>query len=55
MSSAKDEIGMCKGQLDNREDWVEEAKVGGESEVVCAVADAGFNNKRAKTSVRQFR
>jgi hypothetical protein len=38
---------MCKGQLDNREDWVEVAKVGGESEAVCAMADTGFNDERA--------
>jgi hypothetical protein len=38
---------MRKGQLDNGEDWVEAAEVGGESEVVCAMADAGFDNERA--------
>jgi hypothetical protein len=35
-----------KGQLDHWEDRVEVAEVGGESEVVCTMADAGFNNKR---------
>jgi hypothetical protein len=38
---------MREGQLDNREDWVEAVKVGGKSEVVCTVANAGFNDKRA--------
>jgi hypothetical protein len=44
---AKDGIGKHKGQLDNREDWMEVVEVGGESETVCAVANAGFDDKRA--------
>jgi hypothetical protein len=44
---ARDGIGMHKGQLDHRKDWVEAAEVGGESEVVCAMADTGFNDKGA--------
>jgi hypothetical protein len=46
-SSARDGIGMCKGQFDHREDGVEAAKVGGKSEVICAMANTGFDNKRA--------
>jgi hypothetical protein len=46
-SSARDGIGMCKGQLDHRKDWVEEVEVGGESEAVCAMANTGFNDKGA--------
>jgi hypothetical protein len=38
---------MCKGQLDHGEDWVDVAEVERESEVVCAMANIGFNNKRA--------
>jgi hypothetical protein len=44
---ARDGIGMRKGQLDHGEDWVEAAEVGGESEVVCTMADTGFDDKRA--------
>jgi hypothetical protein len=46
-SLAKDGIGMRKGRLDHGEDWVEAAEVGGESEVICAMADTGFNDKGA--------
>jgi hypothetical protein len=46
-SSARDGIRMHERQLDHREDWVEAAEVGGESEVVCAMADTGFDDKRA--------
>jgi hypothetical protein len=45
-SLAQDGIGMHKGQFDHREDWVEVEEVG-ESEAVCAMADTGFDNKRA--------
>jgi hypothetical protein len=46
-SLAKDGIGMHKGQLDHREDWVEAAEVGEESKAICAMADTGFNDKGA--------
>jgi hypothetical protein len=46
-SSASDGIRMCEGQLDHREDWVEAAEVGEESEAICAMADTGFDNKGA--------
>jgi hypothetical protein len=45
--SARDGIGMRKGQLDHGEDRVEVAEVGGESEAICAMADTGFGDKRA--------
>jgi hypothetical protein len=46
-SLARDGIRMRKGQLDHGEDWVEAAEVGGESKAVCAMADTGFDDKRA--------
>jgi thiamine monophosphate kinase len=46
-SLAKDGIGMCKGQLDHGEDWVEAVEVEGESQAICAIADTGFNDKGA--------
>jgi hypothetical protein len=46
---------MRKGQLDHGEDWVDVAEVEGESEVVYAMANTGFDNKRAQMSMRQFR
>jgi hypothetical protein len=45
-SLARDGIRMHGGQLDHREDRVEVAEVGGR-EVVCAMADTGFDDKRA--------
>jgi hypothetical protein len=45
--SARDGIGMRKGQLDHRKDWVEAVEVSGKSEVVCAMANTGFNDKGA--------
>jgi hypothetical protein len=46
-SLARDGIGMCQGQLDHREDWVESVELWGQSEAVCAMADTGFNDKGA--------
>jgi hypothetical protein len=46
-SLARDGIGMRKGRLDHREDWVEVVEVGGESEAVCTMADTGFDDKGA--------
>jgi hypothetical protein len=46
-SSARDGIRMHEGQLDHREDGVKAAEVGGQSEVVCAMADTGFDDKGA--------
>jgi hypothetical protein len=45
--SARDGIRMHEGQLDHREDGVKAAEVGGQSEVVCAMADIGFDDKGA--------
>jgi hypothetical protein len=45
--STRDGIGMHNGHLDHREDRVEAAEVGGKSEVVCAMANTGFNDKGA--------
>jgi hypothetical protein len=44
-SSARDGIGMRKGQLDHGEDGVEAVEVGGGSEVMCTMADIGFDDK----------
>jgi hypothetical protein len=38
---------MREGQLDHREDGVKAAEVGGQSEAVCAMANTGFDDKRA--------
>jgi hypothetical protein len=38
---------MHKGQLDHGKDWVEVAEVGGTSEVICAMANTGFDDKGA--------
>jgi hypothetical protein len=46
-SSARDGIGVRKGQLDHGEDRVEAAEVGGESKAICAMSDTGFDDKRA--------
>jgi hypothetical protein len=46
-SSARDGIRKRGGQLDHREDRVEAAEVGGKREVVCAMADTGFDGKGA--------
>jgi hypothetical protein len=42
---------MCKGQLDNREYWVEAAEVGRENEMVCTLTDALVDDKWSQTSV----
>jgi hypothetical protein len=42
---------MCKGQLDNGEDWVEVEEVGRENESVCTMTDALINDKQAQTLV----
>jgi hypothetical protein len=42
---------MCKGQLDNGEDWLEAAEVGRENETVCTMTDALVDDKRSQTSV----
>jgi hypothetical protein len=36
---------MGKGQLDNREDWVEAVEVGRENEMVCTMTDALVDDK----------
>jgi hypothetical protein len=46
-SSARDGIRMRDGQLDHGEDGVKVAEVGGQSEVVCAMANTGFDNNGA--------
>jgi hypothetical protein len=46
-SSAKDRIRRGRGQLDHREDGVKTAEVVREFKVVCAMADASFNDKGA--------
>jgi hypothetical protein len=38
---------MCKGQLDNGEDWVEVAELRRENETVCTLTDALVNNKQS--------
>jgi hypothetical protein len=38
---------MTGGQLDHGEDGVKAAEVGRQSEVVCAMADTGFDDKGA--------
>jgi hypothetical protein len=42
---------MCKGQLDNREDWVEAAELGRENETVCTLTDTLVDDKRSQMSV----
>jgi hypothetical protein len=42
---------MCKGQLDDREDWVEAAELRREDETVCTLTDTFVDNKRSQTSV----
>jgi hypothetical protein len=44
---ARDGIRMHRGQLDHWKAWVEAAEVGGKSEAICGMADAGFDNKGA--------
>jgi hypothetical protein len=46
-SSARDRIRRHWRQLDHRGDGVKAAEVGGQSEVVCAMANTGFNDKGA--------
>jgi hypothetical protein len=46
-SLARDGIRKHGRQLDHREDRVKVAEVGGQSEVVCAMANTGFDNKGA--------
>jgi hypothetical protein len=50
-SSARDGIRRCRGQFDHREYGVKMAEVGGQSEVVYAMADTGFDNKGAQVLV----
>jgi hypothetical protein len=42
---------MCKGPLDNREDWVEAAELGRENETGCTMTYAFVDDKWAQTSV----
>jgi hypothetical protein len=42
---------MCKGQLDDREDWVEAAELRREDETVCTSTDTFVDDKRSQTSV----
>jgi hypothetical protein len=42
---------MCKGHLDNGEDWVEVAELRREKEMVCPLTDALVNDKQSQTSV----
>jgi hypothetical protein len=42
---------MCKGQLDNREDWVEAAELRRENEMVCTLTNALVDDKQSQTSV----
>jgi hypothetical protein len=46
-SLARDGIGMRNGQLDHGKDRVEAVEVGGKSEVVCTMANTGFDDKWA--------
>jgi hypothetical protein len=46
-TSARDGIWMCDRQFDHREHGVKAAEVGRESKVICASANAHFNDKRA--------
>jgi hypothetical protein len=46
-SSAKDRIRRCRGQLDHGEDGVKAAEMVREFKVVCAMANASFDNKGA--------
>jgi hypothetical protein len=50
-SSAKDGIRRRGGQFDHREDGVKAAEVGGQSRVVCTMADTGFDDKGAQASI----
>jgi hypothetical protein len=45
--SAGDGIRKRGGQVDHREDGVEAVEVGREREVVCTLADTGFDDKGA--------
>jgi hypothetical protein len=42
---------MCKGQLDDREDWVEAAELRREDETVCTLTDTFVDDKWSQTSV----
>jgi hypothetical protein len=42
---------MCKGQLDNGEDWVEVVELGREDETVCTLTNALVDDKQAQTLV----
>jgi hypothetical protein len=42
---------MCKGQLDDREDWVEAAELRREDETVCNSTDTFVDGKWSQTSV----
>jgi hypothetical protein len=44
---ARDGIRKHRGQFDHREDRVKVVKVGRQSEVVCTMADTGFDDKGA--------
>jgi hypothetical protein len=42
---------MCKGQLDNGEDWVEAAELRRENETVCTLTDVLVDDKWSQMSV----
>jgi hypothetical protein len=42
---------MCKGQLDNGEDWVEAAELRRENETVCTLTDTLPDDKRSQMLV----
>jgi hypothetical protein len=50
-SLAQDGVWVCRGQLDNGEDWVETVEVGRKNKMVCTSTDALVDDKWAQTSV----
>jgi hypothetical protein len=42
---------MCKGQIDDREDWVEAAELRREDETVCTSTDTFVDDKWSQASV----
>jgi hypothetical protein len=42
---------MCKGQLDNGEDWVEVVELRREDETVCTSTDTFVDNKQSQALV----
>jgi hypothetical protein len=42
---------MCKGQLDNGDDWVEAAELRRENETVCTLTDTLVKGKQSQMSV----